>query len=62
MNLQVNSIEPGSASHSRCPQCDSKNVRMGTTIDPAFGDEIPCQVCENCGDVFDLGIYPAEES
>ena len=35
-----------------CPYCGSDQVEDATTVDLAFGEEIPCKVCKNCGRTF----------
>ena len=37
-----------------CPYCGSDRVEETTTVDLAFGEEIPCKECKNCGQmIFD---------
>lgn len=31
-----------------CPHCGSEDVEDSTTVDLAFGEEIPVKVCKNC--------------
>ncbi|GAA4232555.1 hypothetical protein GCM10022254_32740 [Actinomadura meridiana] len=39
-----------------CPYCGSDQTEDSTTIDLAFGEEIACKVCKNCGrTIFDEG-------
>jgi len=35
-----------------CPYCGSEHVEDATTVDLAFGEEIPCKVCKGCGRTF----------
>lgn len=42
--------EPATA---QCPDCGSADIEAATTIDLAFGEEIPCLKCVTCGHIID---------
>lgn len=46
----------GQARHdATCPRCGAANYRESTTVDLAFGEEIPCKICNVCDWVFSYG-------
>jgi transcription elongation factor Elf1 len=47
------------ATVEKCPECESTQVESATTVDLAFGEEIPCLICAACGHTFGYGVHPS---
>lgn len=47
--------EPESRHDATCPNCGASDYHESTTVDLAFGEEIPCKICNVCSFVFAYG-------